>query len=353
MSHAKLSASGSSTWLNCPASIRISSGIEDSSTAYAEEGTRAHATAEALLLGKEPPSPEMVGTVEPYTLYIRELTRADSTLLVEQRLDFSEWVTDGFGTGDAVILHTDGSADIVDLKYGMGVKVDAVENSQLRLYAMGLLQAYQYEHGITQVRIHIVQPRLDHISTEVLSASELLEWGEWVKQRAALTADPTAPAIPSAKACRWCRARSICRARALDALRVAGSDHLTPADIDLLLPLLDGITAWISDVKTVATELAEEGKLTTYKLVEGRSVRKLTDDAAGVLLQNGLTEEDVYRKEYRTLSDIERMLGGKKKAAPVLEQCTIKPSGKPVLVPNSDPRPAIAADVTLNFQIGE
>lgn len=350
--HAKLSASGSRTWLHCAASPRISDGIPSTTSPYAEEGTRAHELA-AELLATGRPDPES-GAVGEYVDYVRGLHRPGTITLIEQRVDYSEWVADGYGTADAILLHDDGSCDVVDLKYGMGVPVDANGNSQLRIYGLGVLQEHMWTHGIDTIRLHIHQPRLEAVSVDELTSRALLEWGEWVKERAAATLDQYAPATPGAKQCRWCRASGICRARAIDALTVAGSDHLAPADIGAVLPLLDGVRQWAADIdRQAASALGSGQTVPGYKLVEGRSTRALTDTAAETLRAAGLGDDEIYRQSYRTLSDIERALGGKRKAAPVLGHCTTKPPGKATVVPESDPRPAIAGNVIETFEIGE
>ena len=350
--HARLSASGANTWLNCPASPRICDDIPNDSSTYAEEGTNAHAQAEAMLLGANQPHPNMADDVQPYVDLVTELA-AGTTPLIEQQLEYSEWVSGGFGTADAVIINN-GMLTIVDLKFGKGVKVNANDNPQLRLYALAALQKWQWDYDIDRVKMVICQPRLDHISSEELTVTELLKWGEWVIERAQLTTDPNAPAVPGEKQCRWCRARFTCRARAIEALTVAGSDHLAPADIATVLPMLSSVSSWVKDIEAHAMSLLESGQeVAGYKLVEGRATRKLTDDAVDTLRAAGLDDSAIYRQSYRTLSDIEKSLGGKKKAAPVLEQCTTKPAGKPAIVPNSDPRPALTMASVAQFEIGE
>ena len=349
--HAKLSASGANTWLHCSASPRISEDIPNDTSAYAEEGTKAHAQAEAMLLNKEPqPYTEMAGDVMPYVELVEELSTGFERH-IEQQLTYDEWVPEGFGTADAVIIR-DGTLIVVDLKFGKGVKVNANENPQLRLYALAALQKWQWEHGIAHVITMVSQPRLDHVSQEELTVMDLLEWGEWVKERAKMTADPNAKATPGEKQCRWCRARFTCRARAIDALTVLGSDHLAPTDISALLPHLPEVKSWASDIEAQAMTLLESGaEVPGYKLVEGRSVRTLTDTAVDILRTAGLDDSAIYRQSYRTLTDIEKALGGKKKAAPVLEKCTTKPAGKPAIVKTSDPRPSVV-DTVADFPEG-
>lgn len=348
MSHAKLSASGSATWLNCPAAPRICEGLPDDTSPYAEEGTKAHAQAEAMLRGEEGPFPEMAADVQPYVDYVNSLP---GDRWFEQRLDYTEWVPEGFGTADAVVIDGD-LLTIIDLKFGMGVRVYAQDNSQMRIYAIAALQRWQWDYGISRIKMTICQPRLDHVSEDTLGIGEILDWGNEVKRKAALTLDPAAPAVPGEKQCRWCKARTVCRPRAIDALTVAGSDHLTPADVGALLRHVDGIKSWLSDLEAHAFDLLNSGAdVPGYKLVEGRSLRALTDNAVDTLRAAGLDDSAIYRQSYRTLGDIEKSLGGKKKAAPVLEKCTTKPAGKPTIAPTSDPRPTMSASVA--FEIGD
>jgi len=348
--HAKLSPSGSATWLNCPAAPRICEGLPEETSPYAEEGTRAHAQAESMLKGVEGPHQEHGHDVMPYYELVRSLVGQDDTLLVEQKVFFDELVPAGFGIVDALILHTEGTITIVDLKFGQGVKVHAPENSQLRLYALGAVQAHQFTHDITKVRMVICQPRLDHVSEETLDVLALLEWGEWVKGRAKAALEPDAVTVPGEKQCRWCKARRICRARAQYIIDIIGSEHLTPADVAQLLPFAAQAEAWAKDLADHARELLSSGvDVPGYKLVEGRSVRKFIDDAPAVLREAGLTDEQIFRQELKTLTDIEKALGGKKKAAVTIKKATIKPQGSPTIVEARDPRPAIGANVVAQF----
>lgn len=357
MAHAKLSASGSATWANCPASIRIVEqlNLPEETSEYAEEGTKAHEQAEAMLSGKPEPYPEMASDVLPYVELVRELS-AGAKLLVEQQLSYDEWVKDGFGTSDAVILR-DGEVTIVDLKFGKGVQVFADSNYQLRLYALGALQKYQFEYDIRNVTYYISQPRLDHVSAETISMEELLTWGEWIKQRALLTEDTDAVAVPSAKACQWCKARYLCRARAIEILNVIGSDVLTPDDIGMLIPFADKATKWAKDITQSAFNMLDSGiEVKGYKLVEGDSNRKFLDSSPETLLANGLTEDQIFVRKMNTMGNIEKCLkdtlGTRKAAQEVMSECTVKPVGAKTLVKSSDPRPAIVYSVDT-FPIGE
>jgi len=353
--HAKLSASGSATWLNCAAAPRLQEGIEEATSPFAQDGTDKHAQAEHMLKGEpgDGPFPQHSEFVSTYVDYVRGLTGQKDTMLVEQRLSFDEWVPEGFGTSDSAIQHADGLMSIVDLKGGSGIKVSAEENTQLMLYALGALQEHQFSHGITDVRLVIVQPALDHISEWMISVEDLLIFGDEVKVKAQATLDKDDKPTPGAKQCRWCKARFTCKARAIDALQTSESDHLSPAKVVQLLPLLSGVTSWVNDVEAHALSLAQAGtELPGYKLVESNTKRKFKDDAADALRDAGLSDEQIFTKTFKTLTEVEKLLGGKRKAAPVMELVCVKPEGKPTLVPNSDPRPPIQAATVTHFPEG-
>lgn len=355
--HSSRGASSSVTWLNCSAAPRICTGLPDESSEHAEEGTRAHDQAEAMLLELPEsmwPYPEMAKDVQPYVDLVFGLIGPDDTLYVEQLVHYDEWVQGGFGTSDAIIIHSDGTMTVIDLKFGKGIRVDAWGNSQLRLYALGSLQQHQFMHNIERVRYMVCQPRLDHVSEETLTVDELLEWAEYVRERAALTYDPNAVATPGDDQCQWCRAKLVCRPRALAVLSVVGSDHLTPANVALLIPHAANAASWAKDVETHAYQLAMDGQeLPGYKLVQGVARRQLKSDAPTILSEAGLTRDQIYREELRPLGELEKALGGKKKADPVMKLATTKPEGQPVLVKSNDPRPQMKTDLSENFPIGD
>jgi hypothetical protein len=352
--HAKIfSPSASPTWLHCPAAPRISAGIPDTTSEFATEGTEAHEQAEAILTGKKEPFPEHHEDLEPYYELVAEY-KATGILMVETKVEFTEWCPDGFGTADAIVI--DGTKVIViDLKFGKGVRVSAEDNSQMRLYALGVLQALQFEYALDTVEMVISQPRLDHISTETLSATELLVWGDWVKERVKLVQDPKAVAVPGGKQCRWCRGKLACRARAIDALNKSDEDLIGSNEVAVLLPLIPAVQTWCSDIKTLANNLAADGAhINGYKLVEGRSTRKFSTEADKILSSQGLDEDQIYQpRKLATLGSVEKALGGKKRAAEVMSQCTFKPEGKPTLVKTSDKRPEISSSQVASFPLGE
>lgn len=222
--HAKLSASGAHRWLNCPGSVKVEEGLPDKQTIFAQEGTGAHELAEIALSKRINPfdwvdkplitenaitvSEEMARNVQRYIDYINQF---DGELLVETRVDFSDWVQEGFGTVDAIIINDD-VIRVIDLKYGKGVKVYADNNPQGMLYALGALSDFGVVYDFKTVEIAIVQPRIDHISEWTIAVNELLEWGEWVKERVQLALQDDAPLVPERKTCQWCKAKSSCEA---------------------------------------------------------------------------------------------------------------------------------------------
>src|SRR5690606_33442378 len=275
--HAILSASGAHRWLNCPLSARLEEHFPDEPSTYAEEVTKAHKLAEGILLDKidEPAPDEMFEHVSRYVEVVLEKLTPGADLYVEQRLDFSPWVPEGFGTGDAVIV-SDEAIEIVDLKYGKGVKVDAEENPQLRLYALGAYNQFGMIYNFDRVRMTIVQPRLDHVSTEKLSLKELLQWGEEIKPIAQKAFKGEGEFNPGPH-CRFCRARRSCRARAEAILQMARYEFRKPEllsdeEVAEILAQAEELAAWAKDVKDFALSHAylHGVKIPGFKVVEGR-----------------------------------------------------------------------------------
>jgi hypothetical protein len=373
--HAILSASGSERWLACPPSARLEQEFESTTSQYAEEGRFAHSLAELHLgqfLGKctsqtkdklltemqknDFYSQEMEDYIQVYVdLAIEKINAArakseDAIIFLEQRLDFSPWVPEGFGTGDLVLV-SDGVVEVVDLKYGKGVPVSAIGNTQMRLYGLGAYQMLDMLYDIQTVKMTIVQPRLDNISTEELSSKELLTWGsETVKPIADLAFEGKGEFV-AGEHCRFCRARYTCRARAEANLELAKYDFQDPPlledeEIPEILGRADDLARWAKDIQTYALEQARDHgkKWPGWKLVEGRSNRKYVDgDAvAGALREAGYDEETIFEKVLLGITKMEKALG-KKKFAELLEDAdlVVKPPGRPTLVPESDKRPEI------------
>ena len=368
--HAKLSASGSSRWINCPPSIRLEEQFEDKTSIYAEEGTLAHELAELKLrlelkeitkrtytlkfnkATKDNPlySKDMDDYVDVYKEICMEKylnskeTTTDSIAAVEQRLDFSNYVPDGFGTGDFIVI-ADGTLEICDLKYGKGVPVSAENNSQMRLYALGAINKFSFLYDIAKVRMTIIQPRLNSISSDEISVNELLKWAEEVVKPSAELAIKGEGEFKTGAHCKFCKARSVCRARADENLELAKfefkkSDTLSNDEISEILEKVDSLVKWASDVKDYALDKALEGQeFKGYKLVEGRSQRKWKDEkaVAQILIDRGFLDNIIWTKKLTTISNIERAIG-KKETERLFKDLIDKPTGKPTLVPLSDKR---------------
>lgn len=378
--HHELGASGASRYLACPGSVRLSRGIPDQTSSYAEEGRLAHLLAELCLrnhidtvdvnnteaasIGIDPETLEtMRPHVQIYLDYCRSFVDSWSPDLVfiEQRVELSAWIPGGFGTVDFGVVDTLARRlHVIDLKYGVGVPVSAIDNPQTRTYGLGLLLdqlQLLYLYGIDQVRLHIVQPRIDNYSSETLSVVELLEWGLTVLKPGVQAAlQPDASLVPGLKQCRFCRAAAVCPARASANQDLARRDFdgtlippevLSLADIAALLPHLDELRRWATDVQDYALEQAEQGRTVPgYKLVAGRSNRAWAGnetDTLDALLDLGLAMADITTSKLVGIPAVEKALGGAKKAVPLLEPLITKPVGKPALVPDADPRPALSS----------
>lgn len=361
MAHAILSASASSRWLHCTPSARLERKFPDTLSLYAEEGTQAHAYAEQFLnlflkTSKTTvaikDNAEMQEAVQSYVnICVEKINEArtaspDAQIKVEQRLDFSRWVPEGFGTGDMVMV-SDKYFEIVDLKYGKGVPVSAVNNSQMRLYALGMYEAFGYLYGADEVRMTIVQPRLDSVSTETISVDELLSWGEEVKKKAKI-AFKGAGKFCAGSHCRFCKARNTCRAHAEYELKNVKEDlqtaELEDFEISDILLRAKGIKTWLDGLEAYALGKALDGyDWPGMKLVEGRSNRKITDDAiaANNLLNAGFGAEEIYKPQcLRSITDLEKLCG-KKMFGELMSGVIEKPPGKPTLVSVDDKRQAI------------
>lgn len=368
--HALLGASSSARWLVCTPSARLEAMFPDEQSPYAAEGTVAHDLAEAILRhkleGKKAPklddhSAEMVEAVNRYVDICEEKVNesrarsSDAEAMIEARLDFSRWVPDGFGTGDMVIV-ADGILEVIDLKYGKGVPVSAIENTQMRLYALGAYDINEFLYDIKSVRMTIVQPRLDSISTDEMALEELLDWGEEIKPIAQRAFRGEGECTPC-DYCNFCKARHTCRALADTCLTAFYKDGgklnqlLTDSEVSDILAMKDLITKWIKGVYDFAYEkaLSGEKQWPGYKLVEGTSRRTITDPeaAAKTLLNNGYKEEDIFKpRELEGITNLQKVLG-KKGVTEYLEAYIDKPEGKPTLVPDSDKRPAINTVETM------
>ena len=355
--HAVLSASSSKRWLNCPPSAKLNAEIPDITTEYAKEGTDAHELAEYKvnqLLGIRTDNPtenldyydqEMEDCTDSYAQYIAEQMSQYSSpvVMVEQRLDFSRYVPDGFGTGDCIIV-ADDTLTVVDFKYGKGVAVEAEYNPQMMLYALGALEMFSILYDINEVKMVIFQPRIENISEFSMPVSDLLNWAEnELKPKAELAAKGEGE-FCAGEHCRFCKVKATCRKRAEYNLAIAKYDFAPPdmledSEIEMILERADALTAWAADVKEYALSEALKGrKWNGYKVVEGRSNRKYTDEkmAAAVVKKAG---KDPYSEpKILGITEMTKLLGGKKKFDELLSKYVCKPQGKPTLVSELDKR---------------
>lgn len=368
--HAILSASGASRWMACTPSAVLEQQFENKSSVFAEEGTLAHELGELTLklnLGEITKrtfnskfkkiqenklySADMPDYVQTYVdtclgrVSEAKATTPDALFKIEQRLDFSEWVPNGFGTGDFVII-ADGTMEVCDLKYGKGVPVSANNNKQMMLYALGAIAEFNFLYDIQKVRMTIIQPRLDNISTFEVTTEDLLKWAEdYVRPRAELAIKGKGE-FCAGDHCKFCRAKAICRARAEKNMELAKYDFEEPAlldnnDVAYILSKIDELVNWAGDVKDFALEQALNGEeYDGFKVVEGRSNRKYADTEAivEILRDNNFNDPDIFKpSELITLTNMEKLVG-KKKLTELIGDYIVKPPGKPTLVPITDKR---------------
>lgn len=360
--HATLSASSSERWLNCPPSARLCENYEDRGSDYAAEGTDAHALCEfrlkqALGIPAEDPienlswyDTEMEECAQGYAAYVVELletakqTCSDPVVMIEQRVDFSRWVQDGFGTADCIVI-ADGVMSICDYKHGKGVEVSAVGNPQMRLYTLGALEIFDGIYDIDQVCMTIFQPRKGNVSTDVIDKEALLEWANGDLAEKAKLAYEGRGDFHCGEWCRFCKAKAECRERAAANLELARYEFEAPVllenhEIADILGKIDALTAWANDVKEYALQQAINGKeWSGWKLVEGRSNRKYISEAvvAATVERAGF---DPYEKKILGVTAMQKLLG-KSRFEELLAPYIEKPQGKPTLVPDSDKRPAM------------
>ena len=360
--HAYLSASASHRWLACPPSAKLCASINDSGSPYAQQGTDAHALCEykvEKLLGRDSNDPtenltyfdtEMDDCSDQYATYVLEQVEEarkhckDPLILIEEKLDFSKWVPEGFGTGDCVIV-ADDVLHIIDFKYGLGVLVDADGNPQMMCYALGALDTFDGIYDIETIRLTIFQPRRENVSTYEISKTDLMKWAEEVLKPTAALAYNGEGEYNAGEHCQFCKAKATCRKRAEQNLELAQYDFELPPELDdaeiaAILPRIDDLVAWANDIKEYALQQALSGKeYPGFKVVEGKSNRKFTDETAvaAVVTEAGF---DPYEKKLLGITAMTSLLG-KKRFSELLDGYITKPQGKPTLVPESDKRPAM------------
>lgn len=365
--HALLSPSASQRWLNCTAAPLLEAKEPDKETDFTREGTLAHAMCAkhikefyGLPLGDEPDeieelspkyyAPEMDEHVGTYTTYVCECyerakkATKDAKLFIETRLDLTAFIPDAFGTADAIII-TDGVMEVIDFKYGKGVKVEAEGNTQMRIYALGAYELFSWIYDIRAVRMTIIQPRLGNFTAEEMPADDLKAWGKYVlRPRASEAVSGRGVQKPGAW-CKFCKIAGKCKALAATCASLAERGTLSPDELGKdILPMLPVVKSWVTRAEDEALKMALSGEtITGYKLVEGRSNRIITDPEKVVdaLRENGFGDEVIYKpKELCTLTGLEAAVG-RKKLGELIGKYIDKPQGKPTLAPLSDKRPAI------------
>lgn len=400
--HALLSPSSAKRWMTCTPSARVESLLPDRVTPYAEEGTIAHAVAESLLSyykaagviavcddpwGHSPDFHvfdhgldalaaqcavkgfdyrEILETV--HDRYVRvvweDYVRAkaqdkDALLLVEQRVDLNDFVPDSFGSSDAIIIAGD-VLHVYDLKYGRGVRVSAKGNPQMSLYALGALVGPGETYDIHQVVMTIVQPRLNAVSSDTVSAAALILWAADVLAPKAKQAYRGEGDYVPGDHCEFCRAKAGCKALAEYCSRVTSvfkeTDALLPEEIAKALPSVAVVEMWASAIKARAMEMLTEGKqVPGWKLVEGRATRKIIQEAKAreILRQAGFRPEDYDKVELRGITDLTRLVGGAKTFNTLLGELVERTPGKPALAPDSDPRAPYSPSDSAEASFGE
>ncbi|MGE9881646.1 DUF2800 domain-containing protein [Blautia obeum] len=365
--HAYLSASASHRWLACPPSAKLCASIPDQASEYAQQGTDCHELCAYLVekaLGRDVPDPtesltyydaEMQNCAEEYRNYVLEQIEAakefckDPQVMIEQRLDFSRWVENGFGTGDCVIV-ADEVLQIIDYKHGLGVLVSAGDdehggNSQMMCYALGALEVFGDIYDINHIKMTIFQPRRENISTYTISRDDLLKWADEILAPTAQLAYIGEGKFKAGDHCQFCKVKATCRKRAEYNLELAKYDFEMPATLDnteiaAILEKVDEMISWGNGIKEYALKQAQSGvHFEGWKVVEGRSNRKYTDEKA-VAFKVKDAGFDPYEKKLLGVTAMSTLLG-KKKFEKLLGELIYKPPGKPALVPESDKRPAM------------
>lgn len=364
--HALLGASGSKKWLNCPPSARLEETLPESQSVYADEGRLAHEIGELKLrkafvepmstraynakLKKLQEDPlyldEMLRYTDNYADYVSSVVHAclaPPYVAIEKRLDYSHIVPEGFGTGDVIII-SGSTLHVIDLKYGKGVPVSAVENSQMQLYALAALHGYSMIYAIDTVKMVIIQPRLDSISEFEMSAADLIAWGDSIKDTAQMAYNGDGEFNPG-EHCRFCRAKALCRKRtddqiALEAFAKALPPLITNDEVGSILARAQELSAWVKALEEYAlSEILKGNAIAGWKAVAGRATRQFTDSdkVFDTLQQNGIPEAVLYERKPITLTAIEALLG-KPKFKELLTPYVNTPPGKPTLAVLSDKR---------------
>lgn len=366
--HAILSASSAHKWLICTPSARLEEQFPDKTSEYMKEGTLAHAIAEFKVRSyfleaiskttqtrrlnkfkkEEGFQAEMLEHTDTYLNFLKEealKTNAKPFITVEQKVDFSNYVPEGFGTADCIMISGD-TLHIVDFKYGKGVKVEAEDNPQMKLYALGAISTYGLFYPIKYIKMSIVQPRIDNISSYEIPIEPLIDWGEKIVKPQAQKAFAGIGDYVQGEHCRFCRAKGACEFRAkanmkvVEEIQSSYNGTISNDELGEMLTKTDGIEQWIKDIKSYALELVLKGEqVKGWKAVEGKSNRKITDTdkAFEILEANGYEEALLYEKVPLTLTKLEKVIG-KAKLSEAIGDYIEKPKGAPTLVKESDKR---------------
>nr|WP_302427081.1 DUF2800 domain-containing protein [Limosilactobacillus mucosae] len=361
--HALLSASNAHRWLSAPPLPRLEQYFPHPTSSAAAEGIAAHALGEYKihrLLGdqfKRPTSDyqsdEMESLTDDYASYVLEQYQKakryakDATIGVEQKLDFSKYVPDGFGTGDCVIV-SDHLLHIINFKYGKGVCVEAKDNPQMKLYAIGALEMFGSLYNIDEVETTIFQPRMANISTWTINAKKLMYWANTELKEKAELAFAGQEMVRYGPWCQFSACNAVLRARydyhhKLTRFQLRSPSLLTDSEVTEVLEHIDDLNQWAHEVKAYAADLAiNHGKQWPgYKIVEGRSIRRYKDENAVAEIAEANGYHNIYQKKLLPITKLEKQLG-KKKFTELFSQKIVKPAGKPTLVPNSDRRQSIS-----------
>ena len=380
--HASLGASKASQWLACTPSIRLGEQYEETTSVFAKEGTFMHELSELYLSYESKQmtkaqfnkklkqmkqnefyNAEIEQAVQTYVDFATEkmneakATSKDPLILIEEKVDFSPWVPAAFGTGDIILIYGN-RLEVIDLKGGKGVKVSAVENPQMRLYALGALNNFGVLYDTQKILMTVVQPRLDNISTDEMEVDELLEWAETVVKPRAELAFKGEGDFMAGEHCRFCKVKATCRARAEENLKLACMDFqnpplLTDDEVVEVLTSMDQLMSWAKDVQEYALNMAldENKQWPGMKLVEGRGSRKYSDENAIVeaLTNAGYSSDVIYKKSVNTITTLEKELG-KKVFNELIGSLLTKAPGKIKLVPEDDKRGEVKASPEADFK---
>lgn len=362
--HALLSASSAHRWLACPPSAVAQELYPPGKPSdHALEGTRAHEVAEIVArealeeryVGELPSGHtlEMLACAESYRDYILEqITDSNALVLLEQRVDFSPWVPDGFGTADCIIIQGK-TMDVIDYKYGKGVEVSAENNPQEMLYGLGALNEYGFAYDIEEIRLHIFQPRINNISVYTITIDELMKWSEEVKHIAAMAAKGEG-IYRAGMHCRWCAHAGKCPTLTETCTRFVKHYDLTikvptlaPWEVTETLAMEPLITLWLKRVKDQAlTDMLRGEHVPGYKVVEGKAGNrkwKNEPNAAGVLTKAGYALEDITETKLLSPSALGKVIG-RKEVDLLLGDMIDRTPGAPTIAPETDKRPVYNPD---------